>query len=126
MPIFLCGIGLVIVNSYLINRLYESELLNKRVFLFGFLITAFIYGMLLLTYFLEGRIYGLSPYFRIPIFMFFIPSVIGYVGMYSKFRKLKTISQSLIASTLVSGTLILIFSYYVIHLIQLVSTEMYY
>ena len=126
MPIFLFALGLVIFNSFRINRLYESELLENRIFLFGFLITIFIYGMIVLCYFLEERIYGLSPYFRIPIFMIILPSFVGLIGMNARNQSLKIIAQSLIASTLVSGFLILIFNYYVIHFIELLELEVYY
>ncbi len=125
-PIFLLAVVLIIVNASLINRLYESELLEKKIFIFGFLLTILIYSMIVLSYFLEGRIYGLSPYFRIPIFMFIVPSALGFIGKDAKNYTLKILSQSLIVSTLVSGFLILIFNYYVIHFINLLGLEMYY
>lgn len=125
-PIFLLAATLVIINSYLINRLHEKEQLNNRIFLHGFLITAFIYGMILLSYFFEGNIYGLSPYFRIPIFMFILPSFIGFIGMNASNQKLKTFTESFLASTLVSAFLILIFNYQVINLIHSISTDIHY
>ena len=57
--------------------------------------------------------------------MFFIPSFFGLIGMNAKNHTLKIISQSLIASTLISGVLILIFNYYVIHFINMLGFEMH-
>lgn len=126
MPIFLLALGLIIYNAFLINRLHESELLENKVLFFGFLITIFIYGMIVLSYFLEGRIYALSPYFRIPIFMIILPSFVGFIGKNIQNQSLKIISQSLMASTLVSGFLILILNNYIIHFIGLLGLEVYY
>ena len=125
-PFFLLAITLVIINSYLINRLHEKEQLNNRIFLYGVLITTFIYGMILLSYFLEGSIYGLSPYFRIPIFMIILPSFIGLLGTNTQNRSFKTLTESFLASTLVSTILILILNYHLIILIHSISTDIHY
>ncbi len=125
-PIFLLAASLVIINSFLINRLHEKEQLSNKIFLYGFSITIFIFSLILLSYHLEGRIYGLSPYFRIPIFMFILPSFIGYIGLSAQTSTLKTITESFLASTLISGILVLVLNYQIINLIDSLGLEKYY
>ncbi|WP_133273068.1 hypothetical protein [Hymenobacter radiodurans] len=108
-----------------LKHIMDKEIALKEI-LFGFLISIMIFGITSLSYIIEGRAWGLSPAFRLPICMFFIP-----FGLYIALRssnnvKIKYLSRLLLISIGISGILGLLFNNLFFDLIDYLGIEKYY
>ncbi len=73
--------ALVIVVAAMINsvKLLNSEIVGITELGFGLMISLILFGVITLSYIIKGKIWGLSPFFRIPLFAIFIPFALHYV-----------------------------------------------
>jgi hypothetical protein len=96
---FLLGaliIGIIAIVKT-IKQLRKRQVGLKEL-LFGLIVSSAIFGLICLSYIIEGRAWGLSPAFRIPIFMVFIPFVIHVLTEKSKNTKLAYFSKIILIS----------------------------
>ncbi|GAB2479566.1 hypothetical protein GCM10011375_17110 [Hymenobacter qilianensis] len=124
---FLLG-GLIISLMALIDtfKLIMDKEIAMREIVFGLLITVVIFGFISLSYVIEGRAWGLSPAFRLPICMIFIPFGIYTVVKSSNNAKTKYFSRLLLVSIGLSGVLGLVFNEVFFDLIDYLGIEKYY
>ncbi|WP_229743077.1 hypothetical protein [Hymenobacter qilianensis] len=107
-------------------KLIMDKEIAMREIVFGLLITVVIFGFISLSYVIEGRAWGLSPAFRLPICMIFIPFGIYTVVKSSNNAKTKYFSRLLLVSIGLSGVLGLVFNEVFFDLIDYLGIEKYY
>ncbi len=72
----------------------------------GLITSLILFGLMSLIYIIEGKAWGLSPAFRIPIFMVFVPFGIHLATEKNQNKNIKYISKVFLLSiifTLISG-----------------------
>lgn len=126
LPFLLGAFGLsvfAIINSV---RLFKNKGLTIKEIILGFVISVSIFGLICLLYIIEGKAWGLSPAFRIPIFMVFVP--FGFYTVYkrSNNQKLKYFAILALISVGLTGILGVIFNDLFFGLIDILGIEKYY
>ena len=94
--------------------------------LLGLITSNVIFGLICLSYIIEGRAWGLSPAFRIPIFMVFIPFVVQVSTEKSRNSKIAYISKIILISIGMTTTLGVVFNDLFFNLIYYLGIEKYY
>lgn len=113
---------LSIINTIQMARRKE---LKPIYFMHGFTTAAIIYLLIVLSYVIEQRVSGLSPFFRFPIFMFFIPSLVALIARNSTNDSIPKLAKVLNISIVYSGTLALVFNDYVIGILDKLNVDIY-
>lgn len=107
-------------------RLLIKRQINLKEIILGLTISLSIFGLICLSYLIEGSAWGLSPPFRIPIFMVFIPSIIYFISMAINHEIVKYLANLILISIGLSGILGIIFNDYIFGIIDLLGIEKYY
>jgi len=94
--------------------------------LLGLITSNVIFGLICLSYIIEGRAWGLSPAFRIPIFMVFIPFVVQVSTEKSRNSKIAYISKIILISIGMTTILGVVFNDLFSNLIYYLGIEKYY
>ncbi len=103
LPFLLGAIGLSIFAIVNVIKLFRMKMINIKDILKGFLISSSIFGLICFSYLLEGSAWALSPAFRIPIFMVFLPYIIYFLYKASNKPTLKYLSTLMLISIGVTG-----------------------
>src|SRR5690606_3758987 len=98
LPFLLVALGLSVFAIIHTVRLLRNKVINLKEIIFGVGISVSIFGLICLSYIIEGRAWGLSPAFRIPIFMFFIPFGFYILTKTSNNQKLKYLATLALVS----------------------------
>lgn len=126
LPFFLGALGLsvfAIINSV---RLFKNKEISFKEIILGFVISVSIFGLICLSYIIEGKAWGLSPAFRIPIFMVFVPFCFYMVCKISNNQKLKYFATLTLISVGLTGILGVIFYDLFFGLIDILGIEKHY
>ncbi len=115
----------VIALVKLIKLLKLKSIRLKELFL-GLLTTLILFGLISLTYIIQGKAWGLSPVFRIPIFMVFIPFIIHLATEKNKKPKIEYISKLLLISVVITVILGIVFKDVLFELINYLGIKKYY
>jgi hypothetical protein len=107
-------------------RLIIKRQINFKEIILGLTISLSIFGLICLSYLIEGSAWGLSPAFRIPIFMVFIPSIFYFISMAINHKIIKYLANLILISIGLSGILGIIFNDYIFGIIDLLGIEKYY
>ncbi|MCF2874409.1 MULTISPECIES: hypothetical protein [unclassified Tenacibaculum] len=124
---FLLGaivIGLLsLIKSIKLIRLKE---ITVKELILGLIVSLILFGLITLIYYIEGQAWALSPAFRIPIFMIFLP--FGIHLLFQKNKNLNLVFLSKILLVSISFTLILgiIFNNLLFNLIEYIGIRSYY
>ena len=100
---FLLGaiiIGLIAIIKSI--RLISSKDIGIKETIYGALTSIILYGLLALAYIIQGKAWGLSPFFRIPIFMIFIPFITHIATEKDERPKAKFLSKILLLSVVIT------------------------
>ncbi len=97
--LFLAGVLVISVVSFIRIFVY---ILDKQIglkeILLGLTTSLIIFGLICLSYVIEGKAWGLSPAFRLPIIMVVIPFIVHVLTEKSKKPKLAYFSLVLLTS----------------------------
>lgn len=122
-------IGAFIIYFFCIKQMmkwYTQEALSLPIILLGMFISLLILSGIVLSYYFKERVYALSPMFRIPFCLFYIPGIFCFLLMQSKNLLMGNISKSMVVSILFSGFLILLFNKYIFGILDYLKIEQYY
>jgi len=125
LPIYIGALVIYINSIRQVVIWLKNDNLDSATILFGILISLFILFGIGISYYLKKRVYALSPAFRIPFWLIYIPGIIGHL-MISRNIELKNIEQSLFISIIFSGILILIFHKKIFGILDYLKVEQYY
>lgn len=126
LPFLLVALGLSVFAIIHTVRLLRNKVINLKEIIFGLGISVSIFGLICLSYIIEGRAWGLSPAFRIPIFMFFIPFGFYILTKTSNNQKLKYLATLALVSIGLTGILGVIFNDLFFGLIDILGIEKHY
>lgn len=124
---FLLGAFIIVVIAMINSiRLLNSETIGLIEIGFGLMISLSLFGALIISYLIEGKMWGLSPFFRIPIFTVFIPFAIHLVIKDSDTIRFDYISNLLLVSIPITGILAIAYNYILFKLLAYFNIEKYY
>jgi hypothetical protein len=126
LPLLFGALGLwvfAIINSV---RLFKNKEITIKEILLGLVISVSIFGLICLSYLSEGKAWVLSPVFRIPIFMVFIPFGFYVVCKTSNNQKIKYFATLALISVGLTGILGVIFNNIFFGLIDILGIEKQY
>lgn len=109
LPFILGAIAIVIISLMMIVKQFKTKTIGIKEILLGFILSWAIFGLIALSYFVEGSAWALSPAFRIPIYMVFIPFVLYILSKSVTKPKIKYFSMLLLISIVCSGLMALLF-----------------
>lgn len=95
--------------SKLITHFKNKNVGIKEIVL-GLLVSAVLFGLICLSYILEGSAWALSPAFRVPIFMVFVPFLMYIVLENFSNPKLTQVSIILLVSIVLTTILGVVFN----------------
>lgn len=126
LPFLVVALVLGIISAVkAINQFRIGQVGLKELFL-GLITSGVIFGLICLSYIIEGQAWGLSPAFRIPIFMVFIPFVVHISTANSKNSKVAYVSKIILVSVSMSTILGIIFNDLLFDLIDYLKIEKHY
>lgn len=126
LPIY---VGALIIYIFCVKQIIkwlDNGVLSIPVILFGLLISLLILVGIGLSYYFKERVHGLSPMFRLPFCLFYIPGIFGFVLMQSQNMQIENIAKSIVVSVIFSGILILIFNKYTFGILDFLKIKKYY
>ncbi|MBU2907491.1 hypothetical protein KO529_22005 [Arenibacter algicola] len=124
---FLIGAFTIVVIAMINSvRLLNLETIGLIEIGFGLMISLALFGAIIISYLIEGKIWKLSPFFRVPIFAVFIPFVIHLVTKDIETLRFDYISNLLLVSIAITGILAIAFNYILFKLIEYFNIEKYY
>ena len=116
------GIMAIIKTTLLLSN---KEIVLKD-FLYGLLTTIGIFGMICISYLIQDKAWALSPAFRIPIGLFFIPYFIYFILTTNRITQWNHLSKNIIISITISTILSLIFHDELFNLVSLLGVKEHY
>ena len=126
LPILIAALGLTIQAIIDTIKQFRKGTIGVKEIIFGLSITLIIYGLICLSYIMEGRAWGLSPAFRIPIFMIFIPFGFYFITRPSTNKTLKYFSTLVMISVGITGILSVLFNNLIFELLDILGVGKYY
>ncbi len=126
LPFLLGALVLGVISFIKVFKQLRTKQVGPKEMLLGLTTSIIIFGLICLSYVLEGQAWALSPAFRIPIFMAFIPFVVHISTEKNKNSKLAYISQIILISVAVTSILGVIFSDLLFGLIDYLGIEKHY
>lgn len=126
MPVLLGALGLSVFALVQTVRLFRSKEISTKELLWGFLISALIFGLICLSYIMKGSAWEFSPVFRIPIFMVFVPFGIYILSRIINNPKLKYFATLLLISIALTGILGIVFNNLLFGLPDILGVEKHY
>jgi len=126
LPFLLGALGLSVFAIIHSVRLLRNKEINFKEIIFGLVISVSIFGLICLSYLLEGKAWGLSPAFRIPIFMVFVPFGFYLFNKTNNNQKLKYFANLVLISIGLTGILGIIFNDLFFVLIDILGIEKHY
>lgn len=107
-------------------KLLNSGIIGLNEIIFGLIISLILFASITISYIIEKKIWGLSPYFRVSLFTLFIPFVV-YLGIKnSDSQNILYYSHLLLISIVISGILGVAFNYVVFELLEYFNVKKYY
>lgn len=94
--------------------------------LLGLLTSSLIFGLICFVYLIEGKAWGLSPAFRIPIFMIFIPFGIHLTTEKNEKERIRYLSKIFLTSIVFTLILGIIFNNILFNLIDYLGIKKHY
>ena len=110
LPVILVALVCFIGSVVEVYRLVKRKDTVPTDFLFGFLISIIIYGVITADYASDGRYWALGPYFTFPIFTIILPSFIAMLMKEVRNSKIKRFAYSLLINVLFSGVIYILFT----------------
>ena len=105
---------------------FKNKNVGIKEILLGLLVSAVLFGLICLSYILEGSAWALSPAFRIPIFMFFVPFLIHVFFENSKKPKGIRVSIILLISIVLTTILGVVFNDVLFNLVDFLGVGKHY
>lgn len=126
LPFLLGALAISIFAIINVITLLKKQEISSKEILWGFSITSILFGLICLSYIIQERAWGLSPAFRIPICMVFIPFGIYLAAKTSRSDKIRYFSTLLIISIGLTGILGIIFNDLFFNLIDYLGVKKHY
>lgn len=126
LPFLLGAFVIGIIALIKVIKLLKFKSIGIKDIGFGFITTIILLGLISLIYIIEGKAWGLSPAFRIPIFMVFVPFVIHSIWEKSKNKKAVYSSKLFLISIVFTVLLGIVFNEVLFELIDYLGIKRYY
>ena len=126
LPFLLTAIIIGIIAFVKSIKLLILKSIRLKELILGLITTLFLFGLISLIYIIEGKAWGLSPAFRIPIFMVIIPFAIHIATEKNKNQKVEYISKLLLISVVCTVILGSIFNNLLFELIDYLGIKKQY
>lgn len=126
LPILAAAIMIFVIAIIRSIKLLNSGIIGLNEIIFGLIISLILFASITISYIIEKKIWGLSPYFRVSLFTLFIPFVV-YLGIKnSDSQNILYYSHLLLISIVISGILGVAFNYVVFELLEYFNVKKYY
>ncbi len=126
LPVLLVALIIGIIALIKTIKLLILKSIGLKELIFGFITTLILFEQVSFIYMIEGKAWGLSPAFRIPVFMVFIPFIIHIATKKNKNSNVEYISKILLISVVFTVILGAIFKNILFELIDYLGIEKYY
>ncbi len=126
LPFLLGALIIGIIAFVKLIKLLKLKSIKIKEGIIGLIISLTLFGLICLSYIIEGRAWALSPPFRIPIFMIFVPFGIHISWEKGKNKKTEYISKLLLISVVFAVILGIVFNEILFDLIDYLGIKKYY
>ncbi len=125
-PFYLGAIAMVLKAMFMILEKYNAGTLEPSTLVYGMLCMLLIYGLIVLFYIKEKKPWGLSPFFRFPFYLIYLPFLIAYLVRIFFESNNTQLSDSLFSSTIAAGLFMIIFNSYFFQILEKLGKEKHY
>lgn len=126
LPCLLIALFLAASSLSKLVKHFRNKEIGIKEFLLAFLLSAALFGIVCLSYIIEGSAWALSPAFRVPIFMVFVPFVIHVLLENSKKTRWIRVSIILLISIVLTTILGVVFNHVLFNLIDFLGVGKHY
>lgn len=126
LPFLFVALFLAAASASKLITHFKKKNVGIKEILLGLTVSAVLFGLICLSYILEGSAWALSPAFRIPIFMVFVPFLMHIVLENSKKPKLIRVSIILLISIVLTTILGVVFNDVMFDLVDFLGVGKHY
>ncbi len=126
MPLLLGALIIGIIAIIKCVKMFMSDIIGINEIAYGCLTSITIFSVIALVYKIKGDAWGLSPFFRLPIYMVFIPFVIYLITTNSKNLDIKYLSEILLISISFSVIISIIFPNFFFRIVHYLGIKIHY
>ena len=126
LPVYIGAIIIVIKCLLEISRQFSGGMLNPINIVYGIIIMLLIYGLIVLSYYREKKSWALSPVFRFPTYMIYIPYLILVLARNLIGLNLTQVYDSLLISIAAAGLFMVVFHGYVFGILGKLGKDKHY
>jgi len=126
LPFLIGALALVIIAMKSTLGLINAEVIGIPEIGLGLLISSLLFFAITISYIIERKIWGLSPYFRIPLITIFIPFAIHLGIKLIGFPNFSYFSSLILVSISISGILGMVFNYFLFRILKYFGIEKHY
>ncbi|TCI84532.1 hypothetical protein [Tenacibaculum sp. M341] len=126
LPFLIGAIIIIVICVRNFILLFNSEIIGVNEIGFGFLLSLLLFVIITISYIVKGKIWNLSPFFRIPLVTIFIPFLIHFVIKMINIPSLNYLSNLLIVSISINGILGIAFNYILFDLLAYFNVKKHY
>lgn len=126
LPFLLGSLFLAASSLSKLIKHFRIKQVGIKEFLFAFALSATLFGLVCLSYIIQGTAWALSPPFRVPIFMVFIPYLLHILIENSKKPKFISLSIIILISVVLSAIFGIVFYEIVFGLLDFLGVGKHY
>lgn len=125
-PFLLGAMAIVIFAAYTISNQVTENIFNPNNIIYGTILTLLIYGAIVLSYWLKKKSWGLSPVFRFPFCMIYLPFFVFLLTKINVGLNVRLLSNSLLVSIVASGAFMVVFNRYIFGILDKLGIQKQY
>jgi len=125
-PLFIGMIVIYFTCFYKVVQWKRNNQIENNNILAGFLLALILYINIYYSYSTAEKVYGLDPFFKIPITSFILPFIVAVVLRFIKKPWSRFLLKSIAISIVITGTLGTIFYPYYFDLLETLNVKTYY
>jgi len=126
MPFVIGALVVIVISIKISFGLFNAGTIGINEIGVGLLMSLLLFAAVTVSYIMEGKMWGLSPYFRFPIFVILIPFAIYLLFRNSATPGLNYFAKLLLLSIAFSGILSIGFSFVFFKIIDYFNIEKIY
>lgn len=125
LPFLLAAFVIWLLATIRLGSLFMAQGINFPILLWGLLLSFSLFGLVVWSYILEKQVWALSPFFKIPTYLFFVPAIAYLVAANIKYENALYFSKILLASICISGILCVIFGNFIFDILKYLGINTY-
>ncbi len=126
LPVLLGAIAIVIYSMNLVYNQFIENTFNSMHLIYSAILTLLIYGGVMVSYKLDEKPWALSPVFRFPFYMIYVPFFCFLLTKINLGIDMSLLSNVMLMSIILAGLLMTFFNNYFFGILDKLGLKKYY